>query len=227
MTDIFIASEKNEPAPKKNEDSKDLGLPKKTAEKILALESKGKSGFHIFSAFGPHPTDMGFKNQEKDEKILLFLRRSMITNIRWIVFSIILLLAPLFILPFIDPSKPLFFLPFRFIVAFVVFYYLLVAAYIYVSFITWYFNIALITNIRIIDVDFTGLIYKNVAATRLNLVQDVSYVQIGVIRTTFNYGDVFVQTAGTHVNFEFEAVPQPENVVHIVQTLIGEDQDAI
>jgi hypothetical protein len=93
-----------------------------------------------------------------------------------------------------------------------------------VSFITWYFNVSLVTSIRVMDVVFSNLVYKNVSATKIDLVQDVNYSQIGVFRTFFDYGDVMVQTAGTLDNFVFEAVPQPENVVHIIEDLIGKGE---
>ena len=101
------------------------------------------------------------------------------------------------------------------------FYYLIVATYWFINFISWYFNISLVTDKRVIDIDFSNLVYKDVAATKINLVQDVSFAQIGAIRTFFDYGDVLVQTAGTLDNFTFESAPQPENIVHIVEDLIG------
>jgi hypothetical protein len=100
-----------------------------------------------------------------------------------------------------------------------------VATYWYINFISWYFNISLVTDKRVIDINFSNLVYKDVAATKMNLVQDVSFAQIGAIRTFFDYGDVLVQTAGTLDNFTFESAPQPENIVHIVEDLIGKHNE--
>src|SRR6185312_13838888 len=94
-------------------------------------------------------------------------------------------------------------------------------SYMFVSFITWYFNISLITNKRILDIDFQDLVYKNIAETKMDLIQDVSETETGVLRTVFNFGDVLVQTAGTLENFNLEAVPHPDRAVEIVETLIG------
>ena len=177
---------------------------------------------HIFSSFCRNPSDIFFKNQQPNEKGLLFLRKHMITNIKWISLSILLILTPIFVVPlltFFDVG--LMSLPIRFTVIFLGFYYLVIASYIYVQFITWYFNISFVTDIRVVDIDFSNLIYKNIAATTLSLGQDVSFAKIGVIPTFFDYGDVFVQTAGNMDNFEFESSPQPENVVHIIHDLIG------
>ena len=74
---------------------------------------------------------------------------------------------------------------------------------------------------QVVDIDFSDVIYKNLASTTLDLVQDVNYTQSGVFRTFFHYGDVDVQTAGEAPHFDFDAVPQPDKVAHIIGGLIG------
>ena len=177
---------------------------------------------HLFSAFKKDPDGINFQDKEDDEKIILFIRRSFITNVKWIFFGSLLLVTPLF-LPLILRffPNPLPFLPNKSYFFFVAFYYLIIATYWYINFISWYFNISLVTDKRVIDIDFSNLVYKDVAATKINLVQDVSFAQIGAIRTFFDYGDVLVQTAGTLDNFTFESAPQPGNIVHITEDLIG------
>ena len=77
---------------------------------------------------------------------------------------------------------------------------------------------------KVIEVVFASLIYKHVSATKIDLIQDVSYSQVGVGRSIFDYGDVLVQTAGTIDNFTFDAIPEPENVVHIIEDVIGKEK---
>lgn len=174
---------------------------------------------HIFTSYCELPPKVTFENQNSDEKILLFLRKEFVTNISWIIGSSLLLLVPVALF-FLAPS--LFsFLPFSFTLVFTLSYYLLVCSYMFMNFITWYFNINLVTSERIVDIDFEDLVYKNVAETKLSLVQDVSYTQTGAIRTVFDYGDVLIQTAGTIDNFDLHAVPLPERIVNVVEDLIG------
>lgn len=195
--------------------------PNKTSE----LNPVGHA--HMFASFCPNPIGISFMDQEKDEKILLFLRRHFITNVPWILISLILALLPLVIVA-VRSKFSIFILPnfssTLLILAFIL-YYLVVLTFIFVNFITWYYNISLVTNKRIVDIDFSGLLYKNVAATTLALVQDVSYTQIGVIPAFFDYGDVNVQTAGTLENFDFTAVPHPQRVVQIIAALIGKEKN--
>ena len=228
MPDIFVAPVN--PATKTSALPNDPPTPvvSKTSlpQSLPLIKVPVRKGVHLFSAFGRNPTDMCFQNQEADETVLLFVRKALITNLPWIIISTLLIFLPIFAKPLLTLLNiNLSLLPVRFFLFFSFLYYLLVITYIYISFITWYFKISLVTNIRVIEVDFSNLVYKNVAATKIDLVQDVSYSQIGVLRTLFDYGDVLIQTAGTIDNFTFEAVPQPENVVQTIGNLIGKEEN--
>ena len=96
---------------------------------------------------------------------------------------------------------------FRFV--FVLVWYLVSTAYILESFLTWFFNVYIVTDERIIDIDFYNLIYKEVSDANIDRIQDVTYKMGGVIRTLFNYGDVLIQTASEVPNFVFKAIPNP------------------
>lgn len=203
MTDVFVAKVNKVKLP----------LPKKP--KILDHP-------HIVYSFLENP-EISFEEQEEGEKALLVLRRHFITNLHWIFISTLLFIIPLIFVPFLSNFSPFDFLqlPVRYVIIFTIFYYLIVFTYVFVNFISWYFNVAIITDKKVIDVDFSNLVYKNVAATKHSLLQDASYSQIGVLRSLFDYGDVMVQTAGSLDNFEFPAVPKPGRVVEIVEEQIG------
>ncbi|OIP57166.1 MAG: hypothetical protein COX79_05435 [Candidatus Levybacteria bacterium CG_4_10_14_0_2_um_filter_36_16] len=176
---------------------------------------------HFYSSLSYFPQGITFEDQEANEEIILLIRRDFITNIPWVAMSFSLIIAPILfsffsdtLFPFIQISPTTHFL-------LLLFYYLLVAGFILVEFTLWYFNILLVTNMRVIDVDIDGILYKNVAQTKLDLIQDVSYTQIGAIRSLFNYGDILVQTAGSLGNFECTKAPEPARVIKIIGDLIG------
>ena len=100
-------------------------------------------------------------------------------------------------------------------------WYLITVAYAMESFFSWFFNVYIVTNMRIIDIDFYNLIYKQVSDTNLGNVQDLTYNMGGVVRTIFNYGDVFIQTAAEVTEFEFLAVPHPDKVVKVIEDQLG------
>jgi membrane protein YdbS with pleckstrin-like domain len=223
MPDVFVADQKTEE-------------PAKIAKKVLnqkpVLDSEiidNNSGtVHLFTSYCENPDDITFENQDEDEKVLLFIRKDFITNVSWIISGILLLLLPLIITPIaMFLHLPLLNIPQKYIIVLTIFYYLFTSTFIFISFITWYYNLNIVTEKRIIDIEFEGVVYKNVAATKLTLVQDVSYSQVGVVRTIFDYGDVLVQTAGTIDNFIFEAVPRPEDAVHVVENLIGKRNEQL
>lgn len=172
--------------------------------------------------FSINPEGVNFENQHEEEKIHLFLRRHFITNLPWILFTIILSLLPIIIFPFINVVLP--FVPdLKLLPIFTFFYYLAVIGIVALTgFINWYFNVYIVTNERIVDVDFINIIYREVSSTRLNLIQDVTVKAGGVVRAVFDYGDVFIQTAGTEVNFDFLAVPHPQKVAHEIEVLMRE-----
>ncbi len=201
--------------------------PEKTQEVVPAKKSALVQGkpkhIHHLASFCDHPDGVRFENQQPDEQILLFLRRHFVTNVPWIFLASILLLLPPLLFLFFPTFPDMFFssLPGTFIRVFFIFYYLVITTFVIVEFMTWYFNTSFVTQKRIVDVDFSDLLYHDVAVTKLSLVEETNYTQVGFIRSLFNYGDVYVQTAAEKLHFDFLAVPQPKRVVDIVQNLIG------
>lgn len=191
----------------------------KNGDVLSKKKSDSENHFHGLSAFCENPQGMTFQTQDSDETVLLFLRRHIITNVPWIFITIILLLLPfLFIVfPIVDTSS----LPQSLILIILLLYYLLVGVYAFVNFLSWFFNITLVSQRRIFDLDFSSLVYHDVTETKLNLVEDVRYTQSGFIRSFFNFGDLFVQTAAEKENIEGLAVPNPGRAVRIVGDLIG------
>lgn len=182
---------------------------------------------HLISAYCDHPSAVKVADKQDDEEILLYLRKHFVTNIPWIIRGIGLILVFPFI--FYINSLGIFdisLLPYNYILFITVFYYLMIATYMFVKYLSWFYNISLVTTKRIIDIDFSSLVYENVAATKLSQLEDVSYSQIGIIRSIFDYGDVTLQTAGTVSGFDFLAVPHPEKVIKIINNLIGKTKHA-
>lgn len=233
MPDIYISNEKSKVKSQKSQ-------PKAGPPLVEKPEDSGKSepqqpefdnhhrlpghSHNPLSSFFRWPEKVAFETQEKDEKVVLLLRRHPITNVPWIVMTVILILAPTLLQFF----PLLSFLPDRFQFVALFFWYLIVSAFVIESFLTWFFNVYIVTDERVVDVDFYNLIYKEVSDAKIDKIQDVTYNMGGVVRTLFNYGDVAIQTAGTVTNFQFEAVPGPAEVAKILQELrTEEEQEAL
>lgn len=240
MPDIFIDKDSQEPKKSereaivldeevseepKNTDQTPSSMP--TAEKTELLDSLGikSHGGHLhgLSSYFEDPSRVKFTNKLDDEILLLFLRRHFITNFPWFLKAFAMALVPVifeFLGAFGLYSTDFVALPGK-IIVYLFYYFFIFSGYIFVNYMTWFYNISLITNIRIVDIDFSDIVFENVAATKLSQVEDVNYKQIGLLRSIFDYGDVHTQTAGTASNFEFLAVPHPENVIRIINHLLG------
>ena len=178
---------------------------------------------HLLTSYCENPTGLVFTNLDDDEEIVLFLKRHLVTNSPWIFKAILASLVPLLFLIFLSFFGVI--LPEDYTFTLVLFYYLMLLGYIFVQFISWFFNITLVTNQRVVDIDFSQLVFESVAATKLPQLEDVSYHQIGVLASVFDYGDVTVQTAGKASNFLFAQVPHPEKVVHLINNLIAKERN--
>lgn len=192
---------------------------KKTLYKDLPMQER-----RPLASFLMRPHGVTFETKEDEEQIILFLRKHGITNIPWIFTSTIMFLIPFTVSSF----RILDSVPSNFQFVFIMIWYLISMAYALESFLTWFFNVYIITDERIIDVDFYNLTYKEVSDANLDKIEDVTYKMGGVIRTLFNYGDVFIQTAAEVTNFDFLAVPYPDKVVKVLQDLrMEEEQEKI
>jgi hypothetical protein len=162
-----------------------------------------------------NPPHTSYEGEDKDEVILYVLRQSFWRNVGWITGSILLVFVPFIVLPllpsFIDPALKL---------TIVMFWYLVLFGYTFQRFINWFFNVYIISNKKIIDVDFHGILYKNISEAALTSVEDVTSVVKGAMGVTFNIGDVLIQTAGESREFDFEGVDNPSKVRDIISDLV-------
>lgn len=168
------------------------------------------------------PEGLRFETQEPGESIILLLRKHWITNVVWLAIGLLLLILPIILVPVVTISgiiPPDF--PGSFVSLLILVWYLLTFSYVLVNFLLWYFTVSIVTNDRIIDIDFVNILNKRFSATRISKVEDVTMRRGGFIRVLFDFGDIFVQTAGTEVEFEFLAVPKPEQAVRIINELMG------
>lgn len=221
MPDIFVA-----PQPQKEEKKKAPPKEVVVEEKVEeTIEGKPvQKPINPLAAFAVEPWGVRFENQEEEEKIIFLLRAHWVTNVPWLFLGFLLALAPLFLFPFLARFEILPTLPVAYKILGPAFWYLFTFGYLFLNFLIWYFNINLVTTERIIDVDFSNLIYKEVTATRIAKIQDVTYKVGGVIHQVFNYGDIFIQTAGTEVNIEFLKVPKPALVIQKIEELMEKEE---
>jgi len=199
-------------------------------EKIDEIRQLEKSGKYksIFGSFVVEPNRTRFESQDDDEIIMVLGRRHFVTNLKWIATACLAFFVPMFwgefpMIKMLDANT--------FFILSVVWYSALLF-YVIQNFLLWFYNVYIVTNERLVDVDFFGLLYKNINVTQIGRVEDVNYSQRGIFSSFFNYGDVVVQTASEQRSddkseksaFAFQSVADPDLVVKIISELMEENQ---
>ena len=220
MPTIYSAKDRQN----KNNSSSQKSIPvsKKIIKNIKKdLDKIKDSSFRGFSSF---PKKIKFETQENKEEIILFLHKHFITNLGWILIATIMFFIPIFT----KTSTVLSFMPANFRFFTVILWYVFIIIFVLENFLSWYFNVYIITDERVIDVDFYSLAYKHISETKIDRVEDVTYTQGGFIQSFFNYGRVDIQTSGEVTEFEFEDVPHPAQIAKVLnQLILQEEQEKI
>lgn len=175
------------------------------------------------------PPNTKFEAQNDDEQVLLLMRKHPVTNLWWITLTAMLFGVPLFWgeFPLISSVSGTVGL------SLTVFWYLGLVFFAIQNMLLWFYNVYIVTDERVIDVDFFGLLYKNVNATQIRKIQDVNYSQVGMLSSFFNYGSVVIETSAEQRSadrneetsaFTFEAVPNPDRVSKVISELMEQEE---
>jgi len=191
-----------------------------------------KRGGHFRSSLGMlvvSPEKTRFESQDDDEEVILLGRRHFSTNFGWMALVCFVFFVPLFWSEF--PMIKVLTVNTAF--ALTIVWYSAVLFFVIQNFLLWFYNIYIVTNERVVDIDFFGLLYKNINVTQINRIEDVNYSQKGIMAGIFNFGDVIVQTSSEQKSddrsdmsaFYFEAALNPVLVVKIISQLMEKADD--
>lgn len=177
--------------------------------------------FRFFPAIFDHPSKISFAEQEANEVLDLFLRQHPIVNVPWILLSLFATVLPMLLIQ-IDQALGINIISTADITVLIggfIIYYLLILAYVIEQFLHWYFNVYIVTNIHIVDVNFDSLLYRSITELNLSDIESVSSSVKGIIAPLFNYGDVVIETAAKTQAATFLKVPRPDFVADRIEDL--------
>ena len=179
-----------------------------------------------FAMFAPQPVGVYFENQESGEKIILLLRAHIVTLVPSALLILFLIFAPFLIPSFLNIIRVQAFSVFapKQLILITIFWYLFVFGFSFYKFIFWYFNVYIVTNERVIDIDFRGILHKETSYAKLNQIQDISPKIIGFFGTFFHYGNVYIQTAAERPEFEFHNVENPNMVAQEIHEQVRKEE---
>jgi len=179
---------------------------------------------NLLTSFASFPNKVFFETQNDAEQVILFLRQHPIVNLRWMLIAALMLVLPSVFIFF--PPYALFPANYQFVVS--MGWYMFVFGYTLAKFMGWFFNIYILTDERVVDVDFANIFFRKISTAKIDEIQDVNIQSSGALETFFGYGSVFIQTAAEVSQFEFLAVPNPDKVGKIINQLIDlEEQEKL
>lgn len=226
MPTIYEADE-NQPKNEKNKKKKEAGdVARKSfsddpREKRKARLHRIANGVKPKAGLSVTPPKVEFVNKSPGEEVLLVLRRHCITNVSWLaIFAfMIAVLTGLVRLGWLD------FLPVGLGAPFVYLWLVIALSVLWAGIVDWFFNVNIVSDERVVDIDFFNLIYREVTDAEIEKIQDVTHNMGGLFGLLFNYGDVYVQTASANPEIEFLNVPEPARVANVLREIREEVQE--
>lgn len=83
----------------------------------------------------------------------------------------------------------------------------------------FYFDILIVSDRKVVDIDQEQLFYRQISELNLEDVEDVKSVTKGIFQTFFDFGTVTVQTAGEQNNFIMYNYRHPRQIASIISDL--------
>lgn len=152
---------------------------------------------------------------KENEEIFKTIRRHWLTYLFSIFITFILICLPfLFIVPLFQWGKWGILLFFLIILVAIVFGLR--------TFVLWYYNIFVITNKRVIDIDQKSFFSRVVWDSSLDRIQDVTYSKKGLIQTLFNYGNIQIIPTGSTTKVEIINIHNPQKVQEMIHSFQDE-----
>ncbi len=164
-----------------------------------------------------------FPSERQDESIYVFARPYYLSFLPWLgIGAALLIIGVIFVI--------LIFLGFTDLVGsglgynvFVVIssaYFLMLIPFLTVAFIDFYYDIHIVTDHRLVDINQKSLFAREINELALEEVQDVSTQNTGISSSFFDFGDVVIETAGAEANkFVFNSVLHPRDIATIILDL--------
>jgi len=150
-----------------------------------------------------------------EKRIVLFVRKHWAAYLGQFILSIFLFFFPMALLLVVYLNDKTIFqgLIFNFVVLGLSTYYLIITTFIFTSWLSFYYDIYIITENAIVDVFQQGFFGRKISQLSMLRVQDVSSSIDGFLPTIFAYGNVLVESAGEQTqHFILEQVPNPQEV---------------
>ncbi|TSC93031.1 MAG: Uncharacterized protein CEN91_310 [Candidatus Berkelbacteria bacterium Licking1014_85] len=175
----------------------------------------------------PTPKNNNLEKIQFNGDLIVKLRKHIISFL-----PIIVLFAILFIIPFIvlEILRLLQFSVFEYPIINILaigasVYYMIYILIFLTEFISYYYDILLITNKSLLNINQSGFFSREIMQFHLSEIEDVNCEITGIFQTTFNYGNLIIQTAGTKEQTVITNIPNPESIASKILSIKKNGKD--
>lgn len=183
-----------------------MNILEEIATQHVIKDPPSKEIMKFLGMINTYPKNATFATQNKDEQVVMVVRKHIFRNASWMFSAAVAFLTPLlisFLISFWDTNfnQDLFLtsdimqsINSPMLSALLLFYYGFVVTYVYFSFIHWFYDVFIITNDRYISIDFDILHGRTIVDIPLSDIIDVSEKVLGFLPTIIGYGNIEFKT---------------------------------
>lgn len=150
----------------------------------------------------------------EDERPILLIRKHWLIHTLPVVFGGFVIILSLVFVLFLVSYFSRFFNPFLLSLVIIgeSIFVLVFALFVFIQWFNNYFDITVITNRRLIDIDQEGVFRRKFSELSLDKIQDITVKVEGILQTYLDFGNILIQTAAEYPNFVLSLVPHPYNL---------------
>lgn len=196
-------------------------IPKKfrafNQSSLNRLADENEGNVRTKGVFHPFPKDLSFYGQEEGEDIVLVLRAHIIYFIPFILIAMLTFIVPLVLLVKLGGTE---YGSISMYLGVFIFGILISISVLVTGIVKWFYNVFIITDQRIIDVQLETVFTHSYKEAQLEKIEDITHKHIGLISTIFDVGNIYIQTASKSRDFDFILVPRPRDVQDVLNDLL-------
>ena len=182
--------------------------------KFLFITMPEKST-NLFKKNSFQKSGYSFPGQHEGEKIALVARKHLLVLLPYALCISAMCLLPIlfyaFIVPFVFPAFSE--APYdRFLFLLALIYYGFVWIIIFIIWVDYYFDVWIVTNERLLDIEQIGFFSRVVSELDLKRIQDITSSVHGMLPTMLGFGNIHIQTAAEEKKFDLKSVPHPVTI---------------
>lgn len=167
--------------------------------------------------------------EDINEPIIIFNHRHIVSFLGPILIAFFIAILPLILWLGLFQSVTFTGINIDLIIIFTAIYYLVLAMITFFEWLTYYYDILIVTTTTLIEIDQKNIFYRQISHVDLRQVEDISSEIKGILPTIFSYGNVIIQTAGPQELTIIRYIPNPQQVAATILKLhkdvLGQEKD--